>query len=441
MWLLHIFPRFARFAVGTFYRFTVSGERVPAEGPVLILANHPNSLMDPGLVAAAAGRPIRFLAKAPLFQDRWLGWAIRGSGSIPVYRRSDDPTAMDRNEDMFRAVHQALAEGSAVGMFPEGLSHSEPALAPLKTGAARIALGAARLIGGAFPIVPIGLTFRRKQVFRSETLALIGEPVGWDDLAGRAVEDVEAVRELTDRIAEALREVTLNLERWEDADLVEGAEAIFAAEVPVEPGPAARVERLRATTETLARLRREEHGDWAELAEEVERHLRLLRVLGMTPAALKASIHPHLAAGWVLRNLAFFLLGAPLALLGILVYWLPYRATGIAEARLKAPQDTLATFKTLVGGLIHVGWTILIGLVVWWRWGWIAGVATLLAPPLIGLVTIRVMERWRRAVGELRRFLLRTRRAETIAEMRARQREIAQRLLTLWERVRPLEPV
>ncbi|MDQ3556229.1 MAG: 1-acyl-sn-glycerol-3-phosphate acyltransferase, partial [Gemmatimonadota bacterium] len=143
MWLLPVFGHLASLAARTFYHLRISGEPPPSAGPVLLVANHPNSLLDPALVAAAARRPVRFLAKAPLFSDPRVGWLVRGSGAVPVYRRADDPSAMGRNDDTFRAVWEALALGDAVGIFPEGTSHSAPGLVTLKTGAARIALGAA----------------------------------------------------------------------------------------------------------------------------------------------------------------------------------------------------------------------------------------------------------------------------------------------------------
>ena len=141
MWLFPAFSVVCNAAARICYRFTVAGERVPTTGPVLLVANDPNSLLDPVLVSAAARRPVRFLAKAPLFTDRKVGWIVRASGAIPIYRRVDNPEAMDGNVDTFRAVHHALAGGAAIGIFPEGLSHSEPGITPLKTGAARIALG------------------------------------------------------------------------------------------------------------------------------------------------------------------------------------------------------------------------------------------------------------------------------------------------------------
>ncbi|MDH5198192.1 MAG: 1-acyl-sn-glycerol-3-phosphate acyltransferase, partial [Gemmatimonadota bacterium] len=195
-WLLPILPPVARAAASVYYRIRYVGEPVPRTGPVLLVANHPNSLLDPMLVVATAGRPVRFLAKAPLFHDPKTAWLVKSAGAIPVYRRADDPSQVEKNVDAFDAVYAELARGAAVGIFPEGLSHSEPALGPLKTGAARMALGAARLTGGAFPIVPVGLVLRRKDEFRSSAYVVTGAPVAWDDLAHRGVDDADAVHAL-----------------------------------------------------------------------------------------------------------------------------------------------------------------------------------------------------------------------------------------------------
>jgi 1-acyl-sn-glycerol-3-phosphate acyltransferase len=433
VWLLPVFSQAASLAVRGFYRFTAAGGRVPAGGPVLLVANHPNSLLDPATVVAVARRPVRFLAKAPLFTDPLVGWLIRGSGSLPVYRRQDDPAAMGQNEGTFQAVHRALAEGSAVGIFPEGTSHSEPSLVPLKTGAARMALGAAAILGHAFPVVPVGLTFREKETFRTEALALVGGAVAWDDLAGRGEDDAEAVRELTRRIDAALHEVTVNLERWEDAPLVETAEAVWAAEHGADPAPARRVERQAETAALLAAARASGGGAWEALARDVRQHARLLRVLGMQPSELHTGTGLGVAAGWTARQLAFFGLGAPLAAVGTVLFWPPYRLTGVIEARMGPTRDVRATSKLLVGLALGIAWTLLLAGAAAWRGGWVAGLAALVALPLVAVVTLHVHDRWERAVGEMRRFFLRARRRETVATLRERQRELAAQLEALRE--------
>lgn len=431
MWLLPAFARVASFAVRTFYRFETAGERVPASGPALLVANHPNSLLDPAAVAAVAGRPVRFLAKAPLFGDRAVGWLIRGAGSIPVYRAVDDPDRMGGNEEMFRAVHAALAEGSAVGIFPEGTSHSAPSLVPLKTGAARIALGAAAQVGRDFPVIPVGLVFRRKERFRSEALAVVGDPVHWDDLRAAGPESVEAVRELTRRIDEALREVTVNLERWEDAPLVECAEEIYAAERGMEDDPAERVERLRDATEVLARLRSGDREEWKPIAREVSRHRRVLRALGLTPADLRARTDLRTATGWTLRQLAFFAVGGPLAALGSVLFYIPYRLTGVVEAKARPEHDVRATHKVLGGAALHLVWILLLAGVAGAWGGPGVGISALVALPILGVVTVAVRNRWDEAADSARRFLRLRQRGALVEELRARQREIAERLEAL----------
>lgn len=436
MWLLPIFPKFSKLVTSTFYRLTIAGETVPDEGPVLLVANHPNSLMDPALVAAAAGRPVRFLAKAPLFTDPMVGWLVRGSGAIPVYRRVDDEAVVGKNEDTFRSAYAELAEGAAVAIFPEGISHSEPALVPLKTGAARIALGAAALLGRPITIIPIGLTFRRKDTFRSEALAVVGTPVDWAGLQGRGVDDFEAVRELTARIHAALQAVTVNLERWEDAPLVEMAEAVYSAEFPTDPSPAARVARTREATAGLARLRRERPGEWEDLARAVHQHVRTLRVLRMTPVEVKASAGVAEAARWTFRQLTVLRTLLPVAAVGMVLYYVPYRLTGVLADRARPPQDIRATYKALIGIALNLVWTVLLAGAAWWRWGWKIGVPALVVLPLVAFLTVIVIDMWRRARGEARRFFVRARRGDALLELRQRQRALAQRLAETWEAVR-----
>jgi glycerol-3-phosphate O-acyltransferase/dihydroxyacetone phosphate acyltransferase len=435
VWLLPVFSALSRTSLKLFYRLTLAGERVPERGPVLLVANHPNSLLDPAMVAAVARRPVRFLAKAPLFVHGGVGWLVKGAGAIPVYRAQDEMGSTDQNQDTFRAVWAALAEGDAVGIFPEGTSHSGPSLVPLKTGAARIALGAAARTGGAFPILPVGLSFRDKAIFRSAALVVVGDAVAWDDLAAAGPEDREVVRALTARIDEALREVTVNLERWEDADLVHAAEAVYAAELPVDASPDARVARLMEATEGLARVRAEGRAEWRRVAREVAGHARILEVLGITPAQLHASARVDVALGWIARQLVFFGIGAPVAALGIAVYWIPYRLTGVLERRMVKDEDVRATFKVLVGFVLHLLWTLAIAGIVGWRFGLGAALGVLVALPLVGVVTVHVVEQWARGAAEARRFFLRARRREEIRALRTRQHELAQRLHALWEEV------
>lgn len=412
-----------------YYRASRDGEAVPRTGPVLLVGNHPNSLLDPAFVAWAAGRPVRFLAKAPLFTDRSIGWLIRASGSIPVYRQKDDPTQMGKNAEAFRAVHEALANGSAVALFPEGVSHSEPGLAPLKTGAARIALGALGAVGDPFPIVPVGLVFRAKDRFRSEAHVVVGAAIPWDDLATRSADDKDAVHELTDRIERGIRAVTLNLARWEDESVVRTAEAVWASTQDADGSPAARVARLATTTDVLARVRASGDPRWEHLAADVNEHAQMLRALGVRPRDIELDTRVAPAAAWALRRLTVVAVAQfAVAVAAIVLFWIPYEVTGFVAGRLAPDKDTVSTFRVLTGAVVFTLWILALAAVATLQAGWWIGAAMLLAMPVIAITGLYALERWRHTFTRVRRWMLLRRQDPRILGLRERQHELAQRL-------------
>jgi glycerol-3-phosphate O-acyltransferase/dihydroxyacetone phosphate acyltransferase len=162
-------------ALDRFYEVGRVGPAIP-EGPVLVIANHPNSLIDGLVVMKVAGRRVRPLGKAPLFEKPLVGHMLRGLGALPVYRPQDFPGETWRNEDTFKEAVASLRAREAVLIFPEGLSHSESRLAKMKTGAARIALEAEEGVAWSLglQVVPVGLTYHRKHAIRGRVAAAVG---------------------------------------------------------------------------------------------------------------------------------------------------------------------------------------------------------------------------------------------------------------------------
>lgn len=432
MWLLPLFPRVAAFATRTFYRTTIAGGEIPRDGPLLLVGNHPNSLLDPLFLAAVARRPVRFLAKAPLFSNPWTSWAVEAVGAIPVYRPSDNPALVRQNASMFRAAHDALLAGVAVGIFPEGKSHDEPSLVPLRTGAARIALGARPRLGSALPIIPVGLVFRNKEEFRSDAHVLIGEPVTWDGIDD-AEESPEAVKELTARIDRSLRGVTLNLEKWEDSSLVATAEEIFVAEHGTGPEPGRQVDRWREAAQILSVARRAGDEDAIRLAREIRRHARALDLFGLQPGDLHAETNLRTAAQWSARKIALPLELA-IAWLGAVLFWAPYRLTAVIEGRSPTDGSSRATFKLVAGAALFILWIALLGALAWVFAGWKAGIVTLVLLPPLALSTLVLLEKSSNAWGDARRFFLLRSRVKALDALRSRQRDLAQRLRAMRDR-------
>lgn len=240
----------ARLTLRWYYRsVTVAGRsRVPLSGPVFFAVNHPNALVDALVVASVMPRRVGFTAKSTIFSNPLLAVFLRAVGVVPLKRAADmakaaaaeagsnDPTqpeskaaaAIDpsRNADSFRAVSTAMAAGKAIVVFPEGISHDAPRLAPLRTGLARMALQARESLDvRGIKIVPVGLLFERKEEPRSRVLVQIGEPIDVDTFAT----NTQSVESLTVLIGERLAAVTLNFESAEDAARIEVISETMAA--------------------------------------------------------------------------------------------------------------------------------------------------------------------------------------------------------------------
>src|SRR2546426_8708777 len=72
-------------------------ERIPVDGAVLFVANHPNSLMDPAVIGFTAQRPVHFFAKAALFDVPVFGALMRALRMVPAYRGQDDKASVRKN--------------------------------------------------------------------------------------------------------------------------------------------------------------------------------------------------------------------------------------------------------------------------------------------------------------------------------------------------------
>ena len=440
MWLQRAFPLIAHSAVRSYYRVTVEGPAVPASGPVLLIGNHNHSLVDPAAMVIAARRPVRFLAKYPLFLMPSLAWLVKGVGAVPVYRIQDVPEKMGENADSFRDAHAALATGDIVGIYPEGTSHLGRQLVPLKTGAARIALGGAAQLGQVFPIIPVGLIIPDRFTVRSEAYVLIGAPVAWEDLAARGPRDAAAVRELTARMDAALRTVTLNLPQGEDDPIVHAAEQVWRAEFGAAPGVAAERARLQRAADVLDAARRAGGDEWSALVRALEAHTATLASHGLTPLTLHPAAPLGTALAWSARRVPW-LLTLPVSLVAALVFAVPTRiALGIADHMSRRDgMDAFATHRILVSAATHLAWIPLVAIVVAWLAGPWWGLAAVVAQPLLGILSIRVTDERRATLAAVRRWVMQRRAAGRLGELRAAQRALADRLRALMERVAPTE--
>ncbi len=362
----------------------VNAENVPKDGAIIFVLNHPNGLVDPALIFVSLIRRVSFLAKSTLFDIPVAGFLLRTFEILPVARRVDSAGDMSKNRMTFQNCYELLVKGRCIAIFPEGISHNETKLQPLKTGAARIALGAlgfeeegetgrrgdgekgkrgdgeiseiseisdfrfqisenketndegrrtndetnpkSEIQNLKLKIMAVGLYYTSKTSFRSEALIRYGdlievEPVELDE---NGEPPREAVYALNAKIEDALRKVTLNLESQSELDTVLKAEALFSSvyeNLLFKDTLTQSFNRLQSLAEKYALLEKNDPQKMQALGEKVTRYENALKTSGVTAESLSVLHHPtSYVFRYLILRVLFLLILAPLAVTGAIIH-------------------------------------------------------------------------------------------------------------------------
>jgi glycerol-3-phosphate O-acyltransferase / dihydroxyacetone phosphate acyltransferase len=351
--------------LGWFRAVEVTGlERIPRTGPVLLVANHHGGFIDPALLVAMIPRPIRFLAMASLFRILPLRPLLAFGGAIPVHRARDaaeDGAGTRRNVDAFAACFAHLRDGGAIGIFPEGEASDEAHVIPIRTGAARIALGAHSRGAMGLRIVPVGLIYEDKQRARSRAYVRVGDPIELDsDLATNPSvppdeTDRDAVAALTRTIEAQLTDAAVDFRSAEQRSalrLAANAALRWEHGDPRGRPPVGEVERL---ADRLSEARAPEEEAVRSAAID---YREALAAAGVSDAVVAPGAGEALARrsrlGWLL-TLAL----APLAAIGLVANAVAVAAV-YAVGRRAMPPVTHATAKFLTAiVLFPANWAVL----------------------------------------------------------------------------------
>lgn len=370
--------RLVRVLVRAFFRRieVVGSDNVPPSGGGLLIAWHPNGLIDPALILSRMPRRVAFGARHGLFRVPVVGALLRAVGAVPIFRAADAAGSAEerrrQNQLSLAALARAISDGDFAALFPEGVSHDAPHLMELRTGAARLYYEARRATAPGKPlpvIVPVGLHYDDKRAFRSSALVTFEAPLRLPahlDVTPEAGEsdDVERerARQLTAELERALTEVIHATESWELHHRMHRARKLVRAERGRRAGK--RLERPDMAERALgfARVwagyyqRRRSHPDEvATLEARLASYDADLRALALEDHELDAD--PRLGSLWLpallaLQVVTVYLLLPPILLVGYLVN-VPVALLLVGVSRLvsNAYKDE-ATVKVLLGALL-----------------------------------------------------------------------------------------
>ncbi len=456
------------------------------EAPTLLIANHPNGLIDPVLMYCTAGQPLRGVAKATLWQSPILRPLLSVAGAVPIVRQQDREilakampqimSAIESNDDAIQFVAQALCRHSFV-IYPEGRSHDEPEMSEFKTGGARMLLGAAALVAraaraqmappvapqedvvagflapkiggpGDMGFQPVGLYFDNKNAFRSRAVVHYGRRIALKEVfdeqeltqLAEGAKAPQLVKKLTKAMDVALRSI---LPEAPDANTLHYMQTL--ATLMAEPRHRLRIdERYRSellvkSLIVLAReLPREQRQALAKFMDEYEgRRLEL----GVSDALLRdVASEPRLFRRQAWRRTVLSLLSLPLVLpavgIGIALFGWVNWLVGKLASKLSPDTTEIATYK-LLGGIIFVGaacagyaaLTVAFFLGAGW-YGWLV-VAPFL-PALCGYAALRFHELLK-AWGPDRRILRQPEFWRRVQELAGIRQQLVQKLTATLE--------
>ncbi len=347
--LYSILKLLMRTTVRIFFRsITIQNKKlIPEKGPLLVLANHPSTFLDPIVIATLINRKVFFLAKGELFKSGFAKWFLPKLSMIPVYRKQDDPSQMSKNQDTFKKCFEHLEKGGAILMFPEGISITERKLRPIKTGAARIIMGAEANNNFALQsaIVTIGLNYVNPHRFNKDVFINIDEPIRIADYKSDYEKDnFRAVEKLTEEIRMKLEKLVITIEDDKTDELVKNIETLYKYKLTKDSGfskndQAADFNATKNILESVNYFLVHEPERVESLRIRIDEYFNNLQFVGVNDIDIAKNQKNRNFFGSSLLALFTIVVGFPFYLYGLINNYLPFQIPGFIADKISKSKE------------------------------------------------------------------------------------------------------
>ena len=348
-------------------------ELIPRSGPLIVVANHPSTFMDPIVIATTLDRKFYFLAKGILFKGKFTKWLFPKFNMIPVYRKQDDPGEMNKNEETFDACFEHLEKGKAILIFPEGISITERKLRPIKTGAARIVLGAEARNNFQLnsQIVTIGLNYANPHKFNRELYINIATPINVSEYKELFEADpFNAARELTETIRSKMEKLIIAINDQRTAELSNDIESLYKHKLSKDLGIsdddkdssfmlskniAAAVDHFIQTEPKRAE----------KMTLRIKEYFANLKTLGLEDSDLAPTNESRSLVRSSIQDLFIIAIGFPLYIYGLINNYLPFKIPGWIANRIASRREFVGSIGMTLGSFTFLVFYITQIILVW----------------------------------------------------------------------------
>lgn len=339
----------AKIGLKLFYPFKVqrSQKHFRTRGPIILISNHPNTLIDPLFVATSFYGRLSFLVNASLFKNKVLGPLLKFFYCIKVERKKDTNGEALNNEQAFKQANRHLKKGGAIYIAPEGTSIKGKKVLPFKTGAARIAKSTYLALDRDqdLHILPVGLTYRNPSFFGTEVAIMVGEPISigkhWPLISK---EGFEGIRKFTRLLEENIKALVIHCESEKEEILLDQLMEIEANTKLLKNGKW--YERGKKLSVEIKVLKEKSPKEFEQLNKRVQNYFRQCKELGISDYGV-AGKHKK---GLTLISI-FLAIGFPFFWIGLITHLVPVGILVWASRNYNKYVEYEATIQ-LVGGIL-----------------------------------------------------------------------------------------
>jgi glycerol-3-phosphate O-acyltransferase / dihydroxyacetone phosphate acyltransferase len=343
-------------------------ENIPTTGPIFLVANHPAAFLDPMVLSIISPRPLSFLGKGVLFNNKILKWLLPKFGVIPIYRSHETKGQAGKNKDIFILCHKHFAKGGALLAFPEGISLTERKIKKIQSGTARICLGAEADYNYSLDIkiIPIGLNFSNPHKFNGDLFVSIDKPINVSDFYELYKQDTfKGAHALTDKIRVRLESQVIAIQDSEIDKLVANIELIYKAQILKDLGHSPKLmENDFNTTKSISDSVHyfiEKNPLRVEIIKtKINSYLADLERISLTDGMIKG-VEKKTPIIDTVKSFFYLVLGFPLFLYGTINNFLPFRIPGWAAPKISKSIEfrgpisfAMGTFTFLIFYLLQV---------------------------------------------------------------------------------------
>lgn len=328
-----------------------NGKFLEHDGPMIIIANHPNTLMDAWMIGHVCRRPIYFMAKGTFFSTPLKRKILQSLNMIPVNRKVDGKIAGVSNEDSFEACYKLLEEGKTLVIFPEGNSFPERQLRQLKSGTARIALEAENRNNGTLnlKVVPMGLFYSQAEKFRSSVMITVEQGLPVTNFSTAFKENSSlAAKKLTEKFRMHLERVLVTTDNNEQEVMIESIYHILSKKENVHDveKSAEFLQRIKNRIEEIQLIQPYIIAEIQQLIQVIQWQTSKLEI---QTDFINRRFRSRLYLMQVSLSIVFLLVGLPVFLFGFIHNIVPFYLTDKLIPKLTKYVEYYAAMAVLLG--------------------------------------------------------------------------------------------